>query len=63
MNRVTTTANGEAFVYDGEEVYRDYYDSAGNYHWFGVVTGHHVVRMDSLVYMPSQAEQTEREGE
>ena len=48
MNRVTTTANGEAFVYDGEEVYREYYDSAGNYHWFGVCTGHHIVRMNEL---------------
>ena len=28
-----------------EEVYREYYDTAGNYHWFGTVTGHHTVKL------------------
>lgn len=27
-----------------EEVYGKYYDSAGNYHWTGTKTGHHVIR-------------------
>lgn len=27
-----------------EEVYNQYYDSAGNYHWTGTVTGEHIVR-------------------
>lgn len=26
-----------------EEVYLRYTDSAGNYHWFGTITGHHII--------------------
>lgn len=29
-----------------EEVYRQEYDSAGNYHWWGVHSGHHVIRRE-----------------
>ena len=28
-----------------EEVYDQYYDSVGNYHWTGTVTGNHVVKL------------------
>ena len=28
-----------------EEVHREYYDTAGNYHWFGTMTGHHIVKL------------------
>ena len=28
-----------------EEVYREYYDTAGNYHWFGTMTGHHTAKL------------------
>ena len=45
MNRAAKNENGQIIV-QSEEVYRQYYDSAGNYHWFGVMTGHHVVRLD-----------------
>ena len=26
-----------------EEVYRQEYDTAGNYHWYGTLTGHHII--------------------
>ena len=28
---------------ESEEVYDQYYDTAGNYHWTGTKTGHHVI--------------------
>lgn len=31
-----------------EEVYNEYYDSAGNYHWTGTISGEHVVRVQEL---------------
>lgn len=32
-----------------EEVYWEEYDTAGNYHWHGTDTGHHVVKARSMV--------------
>ena len=29
-----------------EEVYNEYYDSAGNYHWTGTLSGEHIVRVE-----------------
>lgn len=29
-----------------EEVYEKYYDTAGNYHYTGTITGHHVIKKD-----------------
>jgi len=26
-----------------EEVYEQGYDTAGNYHWYGTLTGHHII--------------------
>lgn len=26
-----------------EEVYGQHYDTAGNFHWYGTKTGHHVI--------------------
>jgi len=31
-----------------EEVYDEYYDTAGNYHYTGVKTGHHVIRFEGM---------------
>ena len=28
-----------------EEVFNQYYDTAGNYHWTGVMTGEHIVKI------------------
>ena len=36
------------FIYHAdprEEVYACGYDSAGNYHWIGTITGYHIVKM------------------
>ena len=30
-----------------EEVFNEYYDTAGNYHWTGVITGEHIVRFNN----------------
>lgn len=33
--------------YDGaEEVYDEYYDTAGNYHWIGTKSGEHRIHAD-----------------
>lgn len=29
-------------MYEDEEVYNQYYDTAGNYHWTGVYSGIHI---------------------
>lgn len=34
-----------------ETVYNQYTDTAGNYHWTGVYSGEHIVRMDSIHYL------------
>ena len=31
-----------------EEVYGEYYDTAGNYHWTGTESGTHILRKDSF---------------
>ena len=31
-----------------EKVYREEYDTAGNYHWYGTHTGHHVIKMNRI---------------
>lgn len=35
-----------------EEVYNEYYDSVGNYHWTGTVSGEHIVRVEELESRP-----------
>ena len=30
-----------------EEVYNQYYDSAGNYHYTGTISGKHIIRKDN----------------
>ena len=32
-------------MYIWEEVFNCYVDTAGNYHWTGVYTGHHIVEI------------------
>ena len=34
-----------------EQVYNRHYDSAGNYHWTGVMTGEHTERRDDMKKM------------
>ena len=34
--------------YNGaEEVYCEYYDTAGNYHWIGTMTGEHILKVQT----------------
>lgn len=34
-----------------EEVYCEYYDTAGNYHWFGTMNGHHIWIAESIIFL------------
>ena len=34
-----------------EEVYNEYYDTAGNFHWTGTATGVHFVPLDGRTYI------------
>ena len=51
MNRGILNEQGQRTVYDYEQVYNQYYDTAGNLHWTGVITGEHIIKI---------SEQTER---
>lgn len=33
-----------------EEVYNEYYDTAGNYHWTGTESGTHFVPLDGAIH-------------
>lgn len=46
-----------------EEVYAEYYDTAGNYHWTGTMTGVHVIRKESDYGYPVITTQSEAMGD
>lgn len=37
-----------------EEVYGRGYDTAGNYHWYGTYTGHHVIEKETVVIVEEE---------
>ena len=53
MNRGILNKQGQRTVYDYEQVYNQYYDTAGNLHLVGVITGEHIIKV---------SEQTEPSG-
>ena len=34
-----------------EEVFNEYYDTAGNYHWTGTLSGEHFVPLDGAIHI------------
>ena len=45
FNKANSVPQLQCPFYGAEEVYCQYYDTAGNYHWTGTITGEHIVRM------------------